>query len=384
MARALNRLTAMGVKNACKGIHQDGGGLALRIDGDAARWFIRVSLNGRRRDIGLGSRDAVSLAEARRKSHEVREKVAAGIDPAPPKAVLAGPMSFRTAAEEVMALRLPGLSNDVHKKQWRSTLVTYAYPVIGELPVALVSSADVLRVLSPIWLSKGETARRVRQRIKVVLDWAVVSGHRGADTANAATAVGPGLPKQAKRDRHHAAVEWRDVPKFVESLRLSSAGPSVRLALEFCILTAGRTAETIEAEWSEIDLDAAVWTIPEKRMKARVAHRVPLSVPALAILRATQRLWPDSTLIFPGMKLGEPLSNMALLSCVRRLGGRKTTHGFRSSFRDWAADNGIARELAEASLAHTLGKIEGAYRRSDLLDARRPVMVSWAAFCAPR
>ena len=387
MAYLANRLTAMEVRNAKPGTHQDGLGLALRVEPTgSARWFVRVSFQGRRRDVGIGSRNAVGLAQARQRAQEIREMVAAGVDPAPRKGSAvpeAGPMTFATAAGAVLKLRMQGLSNAKHKAQWASTLETYAYPLIGKLPVAGLSSSDVLGVLTPIWLTKAETARRVRQRIKVVLDWSVAAGHRGADLANAATACGPGLPKQPVRRRHHAAMPWKDVPDFIQQIRTSPSAPAVRLALELLILTAARTSEVIESTWPEFDLESGVWAIPPERMKARVEHRIPLSSPALAVLRASQRLWPTSRWVFPGQRAGEHLSNMALLMLVRKLTGSKTTHGFRSSFRDWSADHGHAREIAEAALAHSLPRVEAAYRRSDLLGQRRALMQAWAAFCAP-
>jgi integrase len=293
-------------------------------------------------------------------------------------------MTFQAAAEAVHAHRNPAWRNGKHSDQWINTLRTYAFPVIGMRPVADVQSSDVLSVLTPIWLTKPETARRVRQRIRVILDWAVAAGHRPANLINAADAVRAGLPKQSHRPRHHKAVPWREVPDFVASLRATPNSEAVRFALEFLILTAARTSEVLRARWSEINLESATWTIPGTRMKAGKEHRVPLSPQAIQILTEARARWPGSPVIFPGRE-PRSLSNMALLMMLRRVGRTEVPHGFRSSFRDWAADNKKDREVAEAALAHALqSRTEAAYRRSDLFEARQPLMVEWANFVLPK
>jgi integrase len=271
--------------------------------------------------------------------------------------------------------------NAKHGAQWLTTLRTYAFPVIGKMPVGDVQPADVMTLLTPIWLVKPETARRVRQRIGVVLDWATTAGHRSSLAVNAAQAVRAGLPKQSRRAKHHRAVPWRDIPAFVAQIRQTPSTEAVRFALEFTLLTAARTSESIGARWQEIDMEAGVWMVPADRMKANREHRVPLPEPALQILRECRARWPDSPYVFPGRYQTSPLSNMALLMLMRRLGRKEVPHGLRSSFRDWAADNRKDRDLAEAALAHALpSKTESAYRRTDLLEQRRQLMEEWAKF----
>jgi integrase len=249
------------------------------------------------------------------------------------------------------------------------------------MAVGDVQAADVLKVLVPIWLTKPETARRVRQRIGIVLDWATTAGHRSSLTVNAAQAVRAGLPKQARRNRHHPAVPWREIPVFVKQLREAPSTEAVRFALEFALLTAARTGETIGARWPEIDFDGRTWTVPAARMKGHREHRVPLSEPALQILQACRERWPESKFVFPGRDENGPLSNMALLMLMRRLGRKEVPHGLRSSFRDWAADTRKDRDVAEAALAHaSTDKTEAAYLRSDLFEARRQLMGDWARF----
>jgi len=235
-------------------------------------------------------------------------------------------------------------------------------------------------VLSPIWLSKPETARRVRQRIGRVCDWAVAAGHRPSHLANPASAVKQGLARQPRKGDGHTGLPWKEVPAFVQALRSSPYAPSVRLGLQFVILTAARTSEVRLATWDEIDLDKAVWTVPGERMKAGKTHRVPLSTAALAVLADARREWDgESPYIFPsrGKHLSQDAFRMATLRLIRDDG---KVHGFRKSFKNWVSDHQLNREAAEAALAHALGKVEGAYRTTDLLEARRPLMEAWGEF----
>ena len=324
----------------------------------------------------------MSLAEARDLAHEMRKAARAGIDPAAQRrAAREGVVTFEVAAETVHGQRVKSWGNAKHRDQWITTLRTYAFPIIGRLPVGEVASGDVLRVLLPIWITKPETARRVRQRIGTVLDWAAAAGHRSASLANAGMACGPGLPKQTRKVHHHRAVAWQEIPEFLAAVRASRSGEASRLAIEFLTLTVARTAEVIYARWTEIDFDRATWTVPAERMKAKREHRVPLSIRALEILREAQTRWPCSVRVFPGRYGRHPLSNMALLMLMRRLGHQAVPHGLRSSFRDWCADNRKDRDLAEAALAHVLpNKTEAAYQRSDLYEARRVLMEDWGRF----
>jgi integrase len=365
------------------GVYRDGLGLLLRVEASGAkRWVLRTTVNGRRRDIGLGSAREVTLREARDEATALRKLARSGQDPvAHRRKIKQEQLTFAQAAEKVHAQNTGSWRNGKHVAQWITTLRTYAFPMIGKMPVGNIQSADVLRVLTPIWVTKPETARRVRQRIRVVLDWAVTASHRSARSVNAADAVRAGLPKQPRHRRHHPAVPWKGIPTFVRQLRQTPSAESVRFALEFLILSAARTGEVVGARWPEIDIANTTWTVPAARMKSHRDHRVPLSQPALQLLTECRERWPTSEFVFPGRDGKRPLSNMALLMLMRRLGRKEVPHGLRSSFRDWAAENRKDRDLAEAALAHALpDRTEAAYRRSDLFEARRNLMEAWASF----
>ncbi|CAN1721408.1 DUF4102 domain-containing protein [Hyphomicrobium sp. 1Nfss2.1] len=385
MAKA-NLLTAMSVKQARKpGVYRDGQGLLLRVfEGGAKRWVLRLTVNGRRRDVGLGSAGDVSLVEARDRAAELRKAARAGRDPvAVQRAARSTVPTFREAAEQEHERRCKSWRNGKHRDQWINTLKQHAFPKIGDLLVSDINSGDLLNVLSPIWLIKAETARRVLGRIRVVLERARVAGHR--DGINPADAVRAGLPKQPKRSSHHPAVLYAEVPGLVRRLHASNGRGEVRLALEFTILTAARTNEVLGARWDEIDMQTATWTIPAERMKAEEQHRVPLSDRCLEILKLARALAPRSELVFPSRKSrGEPLSNMALLMHLRRLGRGETVHGFRSSFRDWAAEEtNFQPQVCEAALAHRVeNPVEGAYRRGDLFAKRKELMAAWGQYVA--
>ena len=392
---ALNVKFVQAVKQP--GVYRDKGnrGLFLRVKKTEAgriskQYVLRITVQGQRTDIGLGSAAEVELAEVRDIATDMRKETRAGRDPRAAweggrrRGSAGGPevWTFERAAEAVYAERCKGWRNGKHREQWIRTLRTFAYPTIGAMPVGDVRAADLLRVLQTIWHEKPETARRVRQRIGTVLDWATTSGHRSDTLVNAAHAARAGLGRQSDKVKHHAAVPWADVPQFLAQVRASPSDESVRWALEFLLLTAARTGEVIGAKWSEIDLQGAVWTVPAERMKRGVEHRVPLSEPALQLLHEARTRWPGSRWLFPGQARREPLSNMALLMLMRRLGREGVPHGLRSSFRDWCADHGHDRDLAEAALAHKLGnnKTETSYLRTDLFEQRRQLMEDWAAF----
>ena len=376
-------LTAIQVRSlSVPGRHADGNGLYLVVDPSGAkRWLLRTVVQGRRRDIGLGGVALVSLAEAREKALAYRKQAREGGDPLAErrKAKVTIP-TFAEAAEQVHADHKASWNNEKHAAQWITTLKTYANPHLGTRRIDQVATPDVLRALSPIWLTKPETARRVRQRIGTVLDWAKAAGHRSGD--NPVDGVERGLPKQGEREAHHAALPYAEVPAFVARLRSSDQGEMARLAFEFLILTAARTGEVLGAEWSEVDVGKALWTVPANRMKARREHRVPLSGRAIVILHRARELDSRSNVVFPGRQLGRPLSNMVFLMLLRRMNVPITAHGFRSSFRDWAAEaTSLPREVAEMALAHTIeSKVEAAYRRGDLLVKRTELMDRWAAF----
>lgn len=384
-------LGPLDVKRKPAGLHQDGEvkGLYLRVTDTGARGFLlRYMLAGRRRDMWLGSTRETTLAQARDDARAARRLLKEGNDPlvvrhrqqaANKRQAGLNEWTFKKAAEAVHETLRPGWKNEKHAEQWINTLSTYAFPKIGEKPVGEIAVADVLDVLKPIWNTKAETARRVRQRLDAVMKWAVAHDYATTNPIEAATTL---LARQRDTVEHHAAMPFADVPAFLAELdkRTPSSGA---LALRFAILTAARSGEVRGAVWDEFDLQAKVWTIPAERMKAGRPHRVPLSDAAIKMLRALQvsaKHIGGFDLIFPGAK-GQPLSDMTLAAALKRMKVGATVHGFRSSFRDWCAENGVSRELAERALAHVVAdKTEAAYNRTDQLEQRRPVMQAWANF----
>lgn len=392
-----NALTPMAVKNAKPGRHADGGGLHLLVKETGARsWVYRFMLNGRSRDIGLGAAaglDAISLSAARDLASALRLRVKAGVDPleerdreaaeaiASAQAAQIAGITFKAVAEVYIGANEGSWRNDKHRQQWRNTLSTYVYPVMGELPVASIGTAHVLKILEPIWRDKPETASRVRGRIETVLDAAKAREYReGENPARWRGHLSQILPARKRLSRgHHKALAYERISDFVALLRKRDA--TAALALEFAILTAARTGEVLGATWGEVDLGKAIWTIPAARMKAGKEHRVPLSPRAIEILETAKLLGSDW--LFCGEKKGK-LSGMAMSMLLRRVGTDVTVHGFRSAFRDWAAEStGYAHEICEMALAHTISnKAEAAYRRGDLFEKRRRLMADWAMHCA--
>lgn len=396
-----NALTPLAVKNAKPGRHADGGGLYLLVkEGGAKSWLFRATIAGKVRDIGLGSAapNAIGLAQARELAREKAREVAAGAVPVSDRRKRAQEAkaaqdkqakakTFKQVAEAYIDLKETGWRNEKHKAQWRSTLETYAYPVFGHLPVSDVTTDHVLDVLRPIWSEKPETASRVRGRIENIMDAAKFQGLRTGD--NPARWKGHldfVLPKPNKLARgHHAALPYAEIPAFMADLAGREA--LAAKALQFTILTAARSGETLGATWGEIDLDAAVWTIPAERMKAAKEHRVPLSVRAVEILREVQglnTLGRKEAAVFPG-QTGGHLSVMAMNMLLRRMErGDITVHGFRSTFREWAGETtSYAREVVEHALAHQLAdKAEAAYQRGSLFPKRVKLMQAWADYCA--
>lgn len=390
-----NKLTARKVAAINEpGRYGDGDGLYLQVSKWGTKsWLYRFTLHGKSREMGLGPVADVSLAQAREKAGEARKLQREGKDPLEARKAderaaeleAARVVSFKDAAGRYINAQRPSWRNAKHASQWENTLRDYAFPVFGKVPVADVDTGLVMKALEPIWTAKPETASRVRQRIEAVLDWARVMGFR--DGPNPALWRGHlshmlPSPKKVAQVKHHAALPWQDVGDFMASLRTRPA--TAARAFEFCILTAARTSEALEVTWDEVDLEAAVWTVPAGRMKAQREHRVPLSPQAVAVLRHMKANHGDEGYIFPGQGKGKPLSNMAFLMLLRRMGhGDLTAHGFRSTFRDWAAEaTGFPNEVAEAALAHVIGdKVEAAYRRGDLFTKRRRLMDAWAAYC---
>jgi integrase len=388
MGREINRLSARGIAALAKpGRHADGGGLYLAVDKSGAkRWVFLFRRDGRLREMGLGGLTSVPLVKARELGAAARAVLQAGGDPIEDKRAEAPRVpTFGQAADAFIEAMSPEFRNAKHIAQWKMTLTDYAAALRAK-PIDAITTEDVLGVLQPLWLAKPETASRLRGRIERVLDAAKAKGHRnGENPALWRGHLSNLLPKAKKLSRgHHAAMDFREVPAFVGELRARQA-VSAR-ALEFTILTAARSGETLGATWAEIDLKAAVWRIPGVRMKAGREHRVPLSTAALTILSEMAQLGEDGgAFVFPGARRGRPLSVMAMEMILRRMKMEITTHGFRSSFRDWAGEvSPFPREVAEAALAHVVGDAtERAYRRGDALEKRRLMMEAWAGYCEP-
>lgn len=393
----MNKLTAMAIAKTTKpGRYGDGGGLYFLVGAHGGRsWVFRFKIGKRERAMGLGPYPEVSLADARAKAAECRRLRIDSIDPLDLKnaekeqRLLAerGQTTFKECAESYIALHEVTWKNSKHRQQWRNTLATYAYPVLGQQAVAKIDAAAVLSVLEPVWIVKPETASRLRGRIEAILDWAKVKKMREGDNPAAWKAnLAHALPAKSKikKVRHHAAMDYRAVPDFFQELVPGST--PTELALKFLVLTAARTGEVIGARWTEIGAGFEAWTVPPDRMKAGREHRVPLSEPARALLVQARQIAGNSPFLFPGRFQDQPLSNMAMLELLRRWGKSVTAHGFRSSFRDWAAEEtNYPHDVVEMALAHVIeNKVEAAYRRGDLFAKRRELMAAWARFICPQ
>jgi integrase len=391
MAHSINKLSARFVQTTQKpGKVADGGGLYLQVSKTGSKsWLFRFMLNGCSREMGLGSVNRVSLAKAREQAAECRMLLGNKIDPieyriSSRKSEEDGSkvIRFKEAALRYIEAHEISWKNKKHASQWRNTLQTYVFPVFGELDVSAIKTDDVVEVLYPIWKAKTETAARIRGRIERILDWAAVSGFRsGENPARWNGHLQNLLPAQAsiRTVQHHKAMPYDDLPAFINSLK-ELQGISAK-ALEFLIYTATRTSETIGARWLEIDLKNEAWTIPAERTKTNSEHRVPLSQPALSLLNSLYASGHE-TFVFPSDNRSRGLSDMAMLQVLRRMSIPYTVHGFRSSFRDWTAEQtDVQREVAEQALGHAIGnKVEAAYRRSDLFEKRRALMDNWARF----
>jgi integrase len=391
----LHRLSARKVTTERKkGRYADGGGLYLQVSDQGAKsWLFRFMQDGKARQMGLGAVHTVSLAEARDAALKCRKLLHEGSDPIEERKRVrvsrrlkdASAKTFKECAEAYIKSHSAGWRNAKHAAQWSSTLETYAYPEIGALPVQDVDTTLVMNILDPIWRTKTETASRLRGRIEVILDWASTRNYRkGENPARWNGHLANLLPAKSKikKVKHHAALPYDEIgafmPQLAERDSVSARG------LEFLILTAARPGEVLGATWAEVDLEKAVWTLPADRMKADKEHRVPLSERVLDVLRKMQDT-AVSRFIFPGAQRDKPLSNMAFLQLLKRMGkGDLTAHGFRSTFRDWAAEQtAYPRDVAELALAHSIGdKVEAAYRRGDLFEKRRSLMDAWAGYCS--
>ena len=392
----INRLTALQVQKLSKpGYHADGAGLHLCVKATGGKsWIFRYRYGGKEREMGLGPLHTVSLAEAREKALAQRKMLLDGVDPLAAKHASevqrklaeASVITFDTAATSYIASHRAGWKNEKHAEQWTNTLTTYASPVFGSLPVADITTPLVLRVLEPIWTTKTETASRVRGRVEKILDWCKTQGYRTGDNPAAWRGHLENLlsaPQKTKKVEHHPALPWREIGAFMQALRTMPG--TAALATEFIILTNCRTSEAIEARWAEIDMGEKRWTIPSSRMKAAKEHTIPLSDAALAVLQRLKAETKEDEFLFPGGKKNTPLSNMACLALLKRMGRSDlTVHGFRSSFRDWAGEaTAHPREVIEHAMSHQLkDKAEAAYQRGSLLERRRVLMADWANYCA--
>lgn len=400
----VNALSPPAVRHAKAGRHADGGGLFLLVKETGRRsWVYRYKIGKRERDIGLGAAagpGSVSLADARAAAADLRRKVKAGIDPLDEREQLKEEaqaaaheatirsMTFKAVADAYITAHEPSWRNVKHRAQWRSTLETYAYPFMGDVPIGDVGTSHVMAALEPIWSKKPETASRVRGRIESVLDYAKSREWRsGENSARWRGHVANLLPKRSKvaKVEHHAAIAWSEIASFMTALRAREAVSAS--ALEFLVLTTARTGEVLGARWSEIDMRRKLWTVPPERMKAGREHRVPLSAAAMDVINQMKPLRRSASgdgYVFPGRR-DSPLSQMSMLMLLRRMERRDfTVHGMRSTFRDWAAETtSYPHEMAEIALAHVVGdKVEAAYRRGDMIEKRRRMMDDWAKFCA--
>lgn len=411
------QLKAKQIEHAKEGMHADGKGLYLRVQASGVKsWIYRYQINGKRREMGLGTLETVSPNEARaqasalyvqlkkdrldpleiRRAESEKQLAQAAADK---QAAAAAVNTFKVIAEEYITSHTAGWKSVKHSKQWSATLETYAYPTIGSKPVSEVNTDDVLAILKPIWATKTETASRVRSRMELVLSYAKAKKLRqGENPAVWRGHLDALLPKPSKvqKKRHQPALPYAQMPEFMAALKQVD-GMGAR-ALEFAILTAARSGEVRGAVWSEFDLEAGVWVVPAERMKAESEHRVPLSADALALLIGLDR-FEGCEFLFPGERKEGPLSDMTLSAVTRRMNENKdpmpwtdpkngdqiVPHGFRSSFRDWAAEKtDYPKDMAEMALAHTVGdKVEAAYRRGDMFEKRYRMMEDWAVWCAP-
>lgn len=386
----MGKLNIRAVASASDGLHSDGDNLYLSVNSikNAKSWIFRYSINGKRREMGIGSASLVSLSEAREIAYDLRKLLKSGIDPLEHRKnellIKAhnkkNEITFQQAAEKYIEAHQAGWSNHKHAKQWQTTLSVYAYPYIGEIPVSEITLQDIIRVLSPIWFAKTETAARVRSRIQKILDWSIALGYRKNDNPARSELVTTQVPSpsKVKKIEHHKAIPYTEISEFIFCLRKTQSVAS--LALEFLIQTASRTSEVTGAKWTEIDLAGKTWTIPAQRMKMRKEHRVPLNTRCIEILHTMQEFDAKSDYIFPGRDKNSRISDMTMSRHLKRMGRTETVHGFRSTFKDWAAEQtNHPNIISEQALAHVVGGVEAAYRRGDLLAKRAILMEEWCS-----
>lgn len=393
MARKINRLTdKFAASKKAAGFYPDGNHLYLQVGKSGSRsWIFRYALDGKEHQMGLGAYPTFTLAEARERANKARQQLADGVCPLALKRETAlakrlqsdSIITFDQAADRYIKMRATGWTNIKHAQQWRNTLAAYASPIIGNLPVHRIDNALVMKVLEPIWIDKRETAERVRQRIGAIMDWAKTMKYRAGDNpADFKGNLDILLPKIKKNVQHQPALPYTEIGEFMA--KLATMPGMASLALQFLILTATRTGETLKARWTEIDEAGRVWTVPAERMKSKKQHPVPLSDAALAILQKAKAEMIDSDFVFANSRSGAAMSENSCLSVLKRMGRTDvTTHGMRSSFKDWASEVAhCPNEVSEMALAHAIkDKTESAYRRGNLLAKRTKLMADWAAYC---
>ena len=382
--RRSRRLTAKTVQHAPQGKHADGDGLTLVVKSSGTRsWVVRLTVDGKQRDIGIGGYPGVSLADARLRASEMRADAIEGNDPHSAERASGAP-TFAAAAKVVHEMNLPRWRNEHAANEWFASLERYAFDRIGNVPLQRIERSDIIAVLSPIWTAKPETARRVRQRIRNVMQYGMA--HGWVENNPAGEAIDGALPSMPKVKNHQRALPYSEVPAALDKIAQSHASEASKLCLRFLVLTAVRSGEARGARWSEIDVESATWAIPADRMKANGEHRVPLSRQALGTLESARALDEGSGLIFPSpLRRGEPLSWQALLKLLRTHDMDTTVHGFRSAFKTWCIEETATPwAVGEAALAHVVGNsVEAAYVRSDLFDQRRELMQNWANYIVP-
>ena len=382
----MGKLTVRKIEAARPGIHGDGGTLFLRVREGGSRQFVQiVSIDGKRVERGLGGYPRVSLQEARELAFDNRRAIRRGRNPFENRPKRRRPASkaptFADAFAATLEIQRQSFTAAKTAADWQASMEAYAMPTIGKMPVDAITTADVEAVLKPIWQEKHDTAAKVKRRVHAVFKWAVAHGHRESNPVDAVDAI---LGKVRTKREHRKALPYAEVPQAIAAVRNARRGStSAKLALEFAILTAARSGEARGASWNEIDWDAGTWTIPAERMKTKAEHVVPLPDDAFEVLNAALEAHGDEGLIFPARQ-GKVLQDTGLTRLLADNGIDATVHGFRSSFRDWAAETGVERDVAEAALAHTVrNAVEAAYLRTDYLEKRRAVMQAWAKHCLP-
>ena len=393
MARKSKSLAATQVKAlATPGVYSDGGGLSLRVHPSGSKnWVVRTTINGKQTNIGLGGYPEITLLKARNLAESKIKEIKAGKNPVAARREvrwevrrIASIPTFKQAAQDTFSLNKGKWRSERHTEQWLTCLERHAYPVIGDKLVDKITRSEVLEVLRPIWVTTTETAYRVRQRMEAVFGYAIANEWRETNPAD--KTVAKALPHSPRQKKHHAALPYAEVPGAVRAAQASTADPVTKLAFEFMVLTAARAGEARLADWREIDLDAATWTIPAHKMKANRTHRVPLSDRAVAVLQDAKAFDCGNGVVFPSSRKGGPLSDMCFTNLLRRMEVDAVPHGFRASFKDFALETFEAYGplLSEAALAHKLGStLESTYTRTDLLEQRRPLMQSWADYLDP-